>query len=249
MTDGESFIVERRDHPDLNQIILAENKDALAQFLDEPLTAIVESITGALAAGPKAWSASAGRLVQGALKAKLFEQLSREIKDLKDKGKTPDDFAEKRNGFQSWVELMTIIDEESPDPERLAALKAMFYAVNRVNAEDAERILSYQLFQIAKKLTAGQLLYLKVCYEIYRKQEFPRNFGRFDEWLTVAAQRLGHNVLSLIRLDDQALAELGLVDNNNLGVRNTNLSDLGIKFCEEMQKYHLEALERPGSES
>ena len=88
-----------------------------------------------------------------------------------------------------------------------------------------------------------------MCYEIYRKQEFPRNIGRFDEWVTVAAQRLGHNVLSLIRLDDQALAELGLVENNDLGGRNTNLSDLGIKFCEEMQKYHLEAFERPGSES
>ena len=89
MTDGESFIVERRDHPDLNPIILAENKDALAQFLDEPLTAIVESITSALAAGPKAWSASAGRLVQGALKAKLFDRFVGEIKDLKTKGKFP----------------------------------------------------------------------------------------------------------------------------------------------------------------
>ena len=88
-----------------------------------------------------------GTTRQGALKAKLFEQLSREIKDLRDKGKIPDDFAEERNGFQSWVELMTIIDEESPDPERLAALKAMFYAVNKVNAEDSERILAYQLFQ------------------------------------------------------------------------------------------------------
>ena len=91
---------------------------------------------------------------------------------------------------------MTIIDEESPDPERLAALKAMFYAVNKVDAgglgEDS-RVPA--ISDGEKKLTAGQLLYLKVCYEIYRKQEFPRNIGRFDEWVTVAAQRLGHNVL------------------------------------------------------
>lgn len=249
MADGESYIVKRRDDLDLDRIILEENKDALAQFLDEPVTAIAEAITGVLAAGPKAWAVSAGKLVQGALKANLFQQVSREIKDLRDKGKIPEDFSDKKNGFQSWVELMTIIDEESPDPERLDAIKAMFFAVNKVNAADGERILAYQLFQIAKKLTAGQLLYLKVCYEIFRKQEFPKNFGHFDEWLTIAAQRLGHNVLSLIRLDDQALVALGLVENNNIVGRNTNLSDLGIKFCEEIQKYQLEARERPGSES
>jgi hypothetical protein len=67
--------------------------------------------------------------------------------------------------------------------------------------------------------------------------------GYFDQWLTIAAQRLGHNVLSLIRLDDRALVELGLVENSNQA--DTNLSDLGIKFCEEIQKYHLEARSQP----
>lgn len=249
MTDGESFIVERRDHPDLNQIILAENKDALAQFLDEPLTAIVESITGALAAGPKAWSASAGRLVQGALKAKLFEQLSREIKDLRDKGKIPDDFAEKRNGFQSWVELMTIIDEESPDPERLDAIKAMFYAVNKVNAADGERIVAYQLFQIAKKLTSGQLLYLKACFELFKNHQGQRGMTSQAEWLTRIGGILGHQVSALLNLDDLALVDYGLlshrlgVDRTGINQNDAHMTDLGIKFCQEIKKYHLEARE------
>ena len=209
MTDGESYIVKRRDHPDLDQIILAENKDALAQFLDEPATAIAEAITGALAAGPKAWSASAGRLVQGALKAKLFEQFSRELKDFRDNGKIPTDFAEKKNGFQSWVELMTVIDEESPDPERLDAIKAMFYAVNKVNATDGEKILAYQLFQIAKKLTSGQLLYLKACFELY--EHHPRDSTSQAEWFARIGAILGHQVSALLNLDDLALVEYGLL--------------------------------------
>lgn len=251
MNDGESYIVKRSDHPDLDQIILEENKDALAQFLDEPVTAIVESITGALASGPKSWAVSAGRLVQGALKAKLFEQLSREIKELRDKGKIPDDFAEKKNGFQSWVELMTIVDEESPDPERLDALKAMFFAVNKVNAADGERILAYQLFQIAKKLTSGQLLYLKGCFEIYKDDPHLSGTIGANEWFTRIGPKLGHNVSALLNLDDLALIALGLLsprsysDQRGANITNARLTDLGIKFCEEIQKYHLEVREQP----
>ena len=247
MTDGESYIVKRREHPDLDQIILTENKDALAQFLDEPVTAIVESITGALASGPKSWAVSTGKLVQGALKAKLFEQLGREIKGLRDKGKIPEDFAEEKNGFQSWVELMRIIDEESPDPERLDTIKAMFFAVNKVSAGDSDRILAYQLFQIAKKLTSGQLLYLKACYQSYRDgAAILRGTLNQNEWYSQVGKKLGHNVTSLLDLDDKALSDSGLLNrrgglDTGLNILNARLTDLGIKFCEEIQKYHLEA--------
>lgn len=246
MTDGESFIVKRRDLPDLDQIILLENKDALAHFLDEQVTAIVEAITGALAAGPKSWAVTAGKLVQATLKAQLFQQLSREIQKLRDKGKIPADFAEKKNGFQSWVELMRIIDEESPDPERLDAIKAMFYAVNKVNATDGERIVAYQLFQITKKLTSGQLLYLKTCYEIHGTDKLIRGTENQSGWYTKVGKKLGHNVTSLMNLDDAALSDLGLLHrrgalDTGLNVLDARLTDLGIKFCEEIQKYHLEA--------
>lgn len=92
MSENESYIVKRRDSLDVDQMILQENKDALAEFLDEWLPAIAEAITGALAAGPKSWAVSSGKLVQGALKGKLFQQVSREIKELRNKGKIPDDF-------------------------------------------------------------------------------------------------------------------------------------------------------------
>ncbi len=255
MTDDESYVVKRRDDLDLNRIILSQNADALAEFLDEPVAAIAEALTGALAAGPKAWTTGAGRIVQSALKGKLFQQVSQEIKELRDKGKIPDHFTQEKNGFQSWVELLTIIDNESPDPERLDALKAMFFAVNKVNARDAERILAYQLFQIAKKLTSGQLLYLKACYEIYRARSVQSGIVSQYEWLTKVGTILGHNVSSLLNLDDLALTDLGLLSGRTLSDRsgltqtNARLTDLGIKFCEEIQKYHLEAREQPGSEA
>lgn len=86
------------------------------------------------------------------LKGKLLQEVCREIKELRDKGKIPDDFAEKKYGFKSWVELLKTVDEEAPDVDKLEALKAMFYSVNKVNVQDREQVFNYQLFQIAKRL-------------------------------------------------------------------------------------------------
>jgi hypothetical protein len=152
-------VIKPREFPD--DLLLPENRDELAKFMDEPLPAIAEMITGAMAAGPKSWMLIGGRIIQSLYKAKLFQQLSREIKELREKGKIPNDFADEtkyKYGAKSWVELFAAIDEDVPDTDRLDALKAMFYEVNKINASDKERILNYQMFQIAKRLTSGELL-------------------------------------------------------------------------------------------
>ena len=81
---------------------------------------------------------------------------------MQDNGKIPDDFAEKKLGYQSWVEVLSVLDSDIPDEEKDSeALKAMFYAVNRFDAQDNQRILAYQLFQISKRLTSSELLTLR----------------------------------------------------------------------------------------
>src|SRR6266566_543113 len=168
--------------------------------MDQPLSAIAEALTGALAAGPNAWTAMTGHIVQACLKGKLFEQVSREIRELREKGKIADDFAEKKYGFQSWVELLKTIDDETPDQDKLDALKAMFYAVNKIGIEDAERILNYQLFQIAKSLTSGQLLLLKVVHESRSAGEFSMQGQQLSvlAWAEKMAARLGHKLSYLV---------------------------------------------------
>ena len=136
------------------------NKELVADFLEQPVGVVTEMITGMLIAGPAAWAGSAGKLVQAAFKARFFRQFAVEVEELRKKGRIADDWPEQKCGFQTWVELMVAIDEDSPDEERLDAMKAMFFGVNQVGTADGERILSYQLFQIAKKLTSGELLVL-----------------------------------------------------------------------------------------
>jgi len=176
MSESESYIVKKRD---LAEIIRLEDASALEEFLAQPLMAIAEATTALL---PGSLLPAVGRIVQGALKGKIFEQVTGEVRQLREKGRIPDDFAAKKYGFKSWVELLAILDEEVPDEDRLDALKAMFYSVNKINVTDGERIANYQLFQIAKRLTSGQLLLLRASHERFSMMNFKPVYEA-GEWL------------------------------------------------------------------
>jgi hypothetical protein len=159
--DESSYIIKQRDY---SRLVYDPNPEVIAEFLEEPFEFIVEFVTEMFADGPKQWAVSGGKIVQAALKGRLFQEVAKEVRDLRKKGKLSDDFGKSKYGYQSWVELLTIIDNECPDPDRLEALKAMFFSVNSVTATDGEKILAYQLFQLAKQLNSGHLLLLKACY-------------------------------------------------------------------------------------
>ncbi len=141
MSDDESYIIKPKDP---QAIVKLQDPSVIERLLDEP-AAVLAGVVSEYIKSRNGYFATVGtRLVQ----ARLFQQLGREIDDLRAKGKLPKDFSENPNGYKSWVELLTILDEESPDAERLEALKAMFYGVNQVAITDQERILQYQLSMV-----------------------------------------------------------------------------------------------------
>ena len=190
------------------------------------------------------------------LKGKLYQQVGREIKDLREKGKILEDYADEKHkyGAKSWVELLTVIDEDTPDADKLDALKEMFYAVNKVNATDGERIVNYQLFQIAKRLSSGELLLLKCINEALRAGDYhgdPNHLVRVDNWATKIARRMGHDLAALVVRDERRLTEEGLISpyvnssdtrphQANVSERNARLTDLGLKFCAAIRDYQIE---------
>jgi hypothetical protein len=234
----ESYIVKKLD---LAEIIRLQDAGALEEFLEQPLTAIAEATTAIL----PGYFAPIGRIVQGALKGKMFEQVQREVRQLREKGRIPPDFAAKKYGFKSWVELLTTIDEDTPDEDRLEALKAMFYSVNKINATDGERIANYQLFQIAKRLTSGQLLLLKAAEERFRSPDF-KVVSATRDWILGISNRLGHGVLGLIEQDEKVLMENGLLtgrqwaDGSGVNDSNGRLTDLAHKFYDNIQQYRID---------
>ncbi len=259
MSDEESYIIKPTDP---SAIVKLQDPTVIEQLLEQPFPVIAELTAGFIASGNGFWAGVGCRLAQAALKGRVFEQFAKEFKELRDKGKIPDDFAEKKNGYNSWVELLTILDEETPDEERLEALKAMFFAVNKIGLQDVHRILNYQLFQIAKKLSSGELLLLKALDSACRNGVLPSFDQRvnLDLWAMKVAGHMGHGLSFLVIRDSIALEEQGLINtreeepgirstaprgggNYVVNARNARLTDLGYKFCENIKDYQIEMKE------
>lgn len=241
--EEKTYVVKRRD---LAEIIHSADASALEVFLDEPTPVIAGAITELLSKGPVGLAGPAVRIVQGALKGVLFKQLAKEVHHFKEKGQFDESFGDRKYGFQTWVELLTVIDEDAPDEDRLEAMKAMFYSANKINATDGEQIVGYQLFQIAKRLSSNELLVLRAAHELFRKGPMRPGSG-FRHWATAVAQQLGHNVTSLIEhadnalVDNQLLSERGLPDRSGIQLSDKwRLTDLGIRFCENIERYQID---------
>lgn len=235
MDDRGSLVARPRDYYDIAKL---QDPTVLEDFLQEPLTLIAETITGALAVGKTGVMVAGGRIVQALLKGRLFEQWAAEFRALREAGKIPNDFAERKYGFQTWVELMTIIDEEAPDVDRLEALKALFYAVNKVTPEDKDHIIAYQLWRIAKQLNSGDLLLLKCFYEHdHRFGETP-----YENWLSQLTNLSGFGMIELVQLHVARLVELRLLleVQSDRVQRNAELTSLGRRLYANINTYRVD---------
>lgn len=150
----------------------------------------------------------------------------------------------KKNGEKSWVELLTVLDEEVPDEDRLEALNAMFYSINKIGISDGQRIANYQLFQIAKKLTSGQLLLLKVSYERATAPGFTLDANlAANRWLEMAAGLLGHQIAGLVEQDERVLIQYRLLtgrswsDESGVNDGNGRLTPWAFEFCKNLKTY------------
>jgi hypothetical protein len=239
--DEGSYIIKPKDP---SAIVRLQDPTVIQLLLEQPLTVIAESLAGYFSVGNGFWAAAGTRLAQAALKGRVFQQFEREFRCLREKGKIPDNFTDKKYGYKSWVELLTVLDEEVPDEDRLEALNAMFYSINKIGVTDGERIANYQLFQIAKKLTSGQLLLLKVAHERATEKDFkPVANLSTNGWLEMASERLGHKITGLVEQDERVLMKNGLLtgrswsDESGINDGNGRLTPLAFKFCENLQTY------------
>jgi hypothetical protein len=143
------------------------------------------------------------------------------------------------------VELLQEIDSNPIDGERLKAMKAMFLAANLINATDGESIAAHQLFQIAKRLTSGQLLLLKAAHERAIDWDFKPNSNLGARgWLEELSRRLGHQIAGLVEQDERVLIQSGLLtsrylpDESGINDGNGRLTPLAFTFCEKIRTYH-----------
>ena len=254
MTDDSSIVQRPREYYEVAKLQL---QSEFERFLDDPTTQALEAVTGAFALGAKQAFISAGRIAQAILKGRMYEQCADEWRTLREGGKIPENLGETKHGLYTWAELMKIIDDECPDGEKLDALKAAFYAVNKINQTDADQIVEYQLWQIAKELKSGDILLLRSIY--VRVNSTMGNHHR--ELTTNMAKMSGLVISELVERHEKHLTDSLLLtprsrvagdtqqgyEASGINAVNNRLTNLGVRFCRniELYKIDLDAAARP----
>jgi hypothetical protein len=246
MKNKKPQLIQGNDAP----LVPIKDKDLLTKFLNQPFTKIAEAVTGAISVGQHELLVASGRLVQGALKGNFFKQFGCELDGLMKKGRIAEDYADEKFGFQTFTELLKFIDEEDVDVDRLHAVKAMFYAVNKMGKPPGMEVLNYQLFKLSKKISASQLLLLQVLKKLSNTVDFDDQKNtriRCGQWSQIVAKEIGHGIATIVTQDAEVLETLGFLEpkevsdaGRNIFViprLNAGLSDLGMVFCDHLQEY------------
>jgi hypothetical protein len=254
-----SYVLAARDYADIAHL---ENPSVIERILSGTRSQGLAYVSALLQSGVSRYVLAGPKVALTAMAIEALTDLSREILAWRKAGTIPEDFSGRPSGYQTWVDLLKEIDSNPVDGERLKAMKAMFLAANQTNATDGQSILAYQLFQIAKTLTSGELLLLKAVFEAYRNSVFgaPTQRVTLDGWAQTMASRLGHGLSTLVIRDSVALEQSGLLNarvvvgsaphqtNENWVLPvNARITDLGMKFCENIRNYEAVAEPKPGA--
>lgn len=245
----ETYILAERDYADVAHL---ENPTVLERILSASRSEATAYIGKLLESGIPRYVLAGPKVAITAATIEALTSLWKEVSAWVKAGKIPDDFSGRPAGYHTWVELLREIDSNPIDGDRLKAMKAMFLAANSISATDGESILAYQLFQIAKNLSSGQLLLLKSTYDSYLMYtKGPRTGGMIDtqQWRTQMARSLGHNLSALVGRDERKLVEYALIapwvraDELQVQLMDARMTDLGIRFCKNLDNYSLSVSE------
>jgi len=115
-------------------------------------------------------------------------------------------------------------------------------------------MLSYRLFQIAKRFTSGELLLLRTFHDSLKCGATGQALGLSD-WARKIAKLQDHNLSALVLKNERALVEEELISgyrdatiaraNQVITEQNARLTDLGVAFCTNIEVYRIETQPDP----
>ena len=238
-----SYVLVARDYADIAHL---ETPSVIERILSRSRSEKVSYVSALMTSGLSRLALAGPKVALAATAVEALTDFAKEVSDWIRQGKIPQDFSGRPSGYQTWVELLQEIDSNPVDADRLKAMKAMFLAANSVSSSDAESVLAYQLLQIAKGLSSSQLLVLKAVRGWYQEYSLgPRTGGSMPaiQWREAIAHRLGHRLSALIGRDERRLVEYSLIatwtrpDELEVPLMDARMTDLGIKFCKNLEAY------------
>jgi hypothetical protein len=222
------------------QLSSFSNQEEIEQFLKSSTIKIAEFITGVLGSDLSSYKLTTGNLVQAVIKRNILTQLEREIREYQEKGKIKEDYFATNKQQATLLDLLKFIDSDIPDEEVLNAMKSIFFTVISSDSGKKEEEIGYQLLQICKKLNSMDILVIRACYKIYKKND-PKyaKIHSYSEWEKIISRVIGYNLPELVSISSDKLEKLNLLSDKTYsdqsGIKkgeNFRLKKLGIKLCE-----------------
>jgi len=138
-----------------------------------------------------------------------------------------------------FTELLKFLEQDIPDPQRLELLKKIYIVAATEEKSTKESPLPVQYMQMARSLSAGELLVLFSAYRI-KDIAFADSQGTFTVLLTNESQLIYG---SLVFQYFERLFEKGLLKKIQPGFGNQPINKLidpfGLAFCEYIEYYDL----------
>lgn len=250
ITRPGSYVLAGRDYAD---IVHLENPSVIERMLSGTRQEATAYVSDLLRSGISKYIIAGPKVAMAAITVQALNDFWEQVSEWRRQRKLPEDLSGRKRGYQSWVELLREIETSPTDSDRLDAMKAMFLVVNSPDANDGTQILAYQLFQISKKLSSGDLLVLKAAYA---DKGNAKGHESARDWLVRTANFLGHGATALIEQHERVLVGYGLLSprinpdqfGNGLAVilENGRLTDLGVAFCRIIENYDLTSVVATG---
>jgi hypothetical protein len=237
----QSMVLSPRDYAD---IVHLENPSFVERMLSTSRAEATSYVGALLSSGLPRYIVAGPKVAFTAAIVQVLGDFWREVCDWRKTGRIPEDFTGRPFAYQTWVELLKEIDSDPVDAERLKAMKAMFLAASKVGTADGEAIVAYQLFQIAKTLRSGELFLMKASFS-WCKSGSRNEFVDPQQWFQLISETMGHNLHALIIKDETVLVDKGLLagrtPTNKIPTLNGRLTDLGLRFCKNVEAYNLDS--------
>lgn len=228
-------------------LVKVETKDDIMELISRPATVIVETLTGILSSGRPELISSSGRIVQSIVKNTTLQQLGREFEYFQRKGRIKEDYFATNKNQVTLIELLKFIDEETPDEERLKAMKSIFLASVSNEATENDEIMAFELIKICRTLSTKAIIVLKTAFNVTEdeKSKVNKNSVNRSEWMHNIAINSDSINPDLVELAETELIEVKLISSNTLPDANTfnhtdhyRLTELGYILCQFITKFN-----------
>lgn len=201
----------------------------------------LELVTGAAMSKPQELCGSVGRIAQSLFAGKLFECFTFEVNSLRDKGKIADSFLKTNQSQMCLIEMLRMLEEEIPDPERFELMKKIYIVTAAESGEDHDNLISLQFMQIARGMKSGEMVLLFAVNRLRNKEV--QSSLEMKKWMTKESGLIYEELTEkyLVKLIEKNI----LRDNGYFNVQRNEpkflianaMTSLGKAFCEYISKY------------